>query len=107
MAQKIPYKFSYVFEDDAGQQSKLMVEDWEVGQLYLNCLWRSSGNQMEALKKVKRKYFDWMIKRDMYLILGTTLKFHKMAPNPFIVIGVFYPPFPSAHKQMSLFDWGC
>ena len=28
VVQKIPYKFSYRFEDDSGRQSMLMVEDW-------------------------------------------------------------------------------
>jgi len=31
--------------------------------------------------------------KDIYLFLGTTYEFHKRrASNPFIIIGVFYPP---------------
>src|SRR5687767_12623090 len=35
---KLPYKFSYVFTDETGKQRKLMIEDWEIGALYWNCL---------------------------------------------------------------------
>ena len=28
VVQKVPYKFSYRFEDDSGKQSKMMIEDW-------------------------------------------------------------------------------
>ena len=33
VVQKLPYKFSYIFEDNQGKKSKLMIEDWEIGQL--------------------------------------------------------------------------
>jgi hypothetical protein len=29
VVQKVPYKFSYRFEDDSGRRSKMMIEDWE------------------------------------------------------------------------------
>ena len=35
---KLPFKFRYRFIDDAGVESTLMIEDWEIGQLYWNCL---------------------------------------------------------------------
>jgi hypothetical protein len=40
VVKKLPYKFSYVFEDIEGKHSKLMIEDWEIGQLFWNCLAR-------------------------------------------------------------------
>jgi hypothetical protein len=104
VAQKIPYKFSYRFEDDAGKQSTMMIEDWEIGMLYLNCLKRANGDKQVAIDKVKEKYADFMQTHDLYFFLGTTLKYHKVAPNPFIIIGVFYPPMLSAHRQMSMLD---
>lgn len=104
IVQKIPYKFSYRFEDDSGKQSKLMIEDWEIGMLYLNCLKRADGDESIAIAKVREKYFDSFLKRDLYFFLGTTKQFHKIAPNPFIVIGVFYPPMLPAKQQLSLFD---
>jgi hypothetical protein len=92
MVQKIPYKFSYVFLDDSGRESTLMIEDWEIGMLYLHCLEAADGDEGKALEKVKEKYFDEFIKTDLYFFLGTTLEFHRMAPNPFIIIGIFHPP---------------
>lgn len=100
---KLPYKFSYQFEDDAGKTSKLMIEDWEIGMLYWNCL-RSNNNDEElALKKIKAKYFDEFLTKDLHLFLGTTRQFHGWASNPFVIIGVFYPPIDSSPEQLSLF----
>ncbi len=88
---KLPYKFSYKFKDDARQISTLMIEDWEIGQLYWNCVNRY-GPQT-ALKKVKEKYFDDFVKtKDLYLFLGTTREWHGRAKNPFVIIGTFHPP---------------
>ena len=97
---KLPYKFSYVFKDEENKKSKLMIEDWEIGALYWNCLRRAKNNEEIALQKVKQKYFDEFKKKDLYLILGTTKQYHNIAPNPFVIIGVFYPPI---NKQTSLF----
>ncbi|GEP94976.1 hypothetical protein CCY01nite_12360 [Chitinophaga cymbidii] len=89
---KLPYKFSYVFTDETGKQRKMMIEDWEIGALYWNCLKMAEGNEAVALEKVKQKYEDEFNAKDIYLFLGTTKKFHAMgAPNPFVIIGVFYP----------------
>jgi hypothetical protein len=83
----------------------MMIEDWEIGMLYLNCLWRSNNDEAIATAKVKEKYLDQFLKRDLYFFLGTTKQFHNVAPNPFIIIGVYYPPFPPANQQMSLLDY--
>lgn len=90
---KVPYKFSYTFEDDEGNSSTLMIEDWEIFQLYWNCLRNSNGNEKIALEKVKQKYFDdFTTYHDIYLFLGTTMKWHRRRSlNPFVIIGVFYP----------------
>jgi len=88
---KLPYKFSYRFKDDAGTPSTLMIEDWEIGQLYWNCVKRDG--EAIALKKVRRKYFDDFVKtKDLYLFLGTTREWHGRAKNPFIIVGTFHPP---------------
>lgn len=101
---KVPYKFSYKFEDDSGKQSTMMIEDWEIGMLYFNCLRRANGDECFAISKVREKYFDEFKTRDLHFFLGTTIKFHNIAPNPFIIIGAFYPPLPLPNKQISLFD---
>ena len=91
IVEKIPYKFSYQFSDDKGRTSKLMIEDWEIGMLYLNCR-KKYDSEQTALQKVKEKYFGAFLKRRIYLFLGTTKEFHKRAPNPFIIVGIACPP---------------
>lgn len=93
VVKKIPYKFSYVFETEDGVKRTLMIEDWEIGMLYLNSLKAANGDETIALQKVREKYFDdFTQNKDLYFFMGTTLKFHNIAPNPFIIIGTFYPP---------------
>lgn len=97
---KLPYKFSYKFIDDEGKESALMIEDWEIGMLYWNCLKNCNNNEALAIQKVKEKYFDTFLKTDIHLFLGTTRQYHGWASNPFVIIGVFYPPIDN---QLSLF----
>jgi len=104
VVRKVPYKFSYKFEDETGKRSTMMIEDWEIGMLYFNCLSRANGNEKEAISKVKEKYLDSFLQRDLHFFLGTTKQFHNIAPNPFIIVGAFYPPMPLENPQTSLFD---
>lgn len=91
VVKKLPYKFSYTFEDQNGKKATLMIEDWELGQLYWNCL-KKHNDEKKACEDVKNKYINFMKDRDVYLFLGTTKEHHsKMARNPFIIVGVFYP----------------
>jgi hypothetical protein len=87
--------------DDAGKKSNLMIEDWEAGTLYLNCLRNAKGDEERALDKVREKYWDEFITRDLYFFLGTRKSDHHLAVNPFSIVGVFYP---SVDKQGKLFD---
>ncbi|HEX4374469.1 MAG TPA: hypothetical protein VHZ50_14305 [Puia sp.] len=92
VVQKLPYKFSYKFTSDDGVERTMMIEDWEIGQLYWNCLKRHEGDEAKACEDVKKKYFDDFAKtKDLYLFLGTTREFHLIAPNPFVIIGTFHP----------------
>lgn len=90
---KLPFKFYYRFEDDSGKESSMMIEDWEIGALYWNCLKRADGDEEIALKKVKEKYKnEFWSKMDIHLFLGTTMEWHRRRSlNPFVIIGVFYP----------------
>jgi hypothetical protein len=99
---KVPYKFYYVFTDDTGQRSRLMIEDWEIGALYWNCLKNAKGDENVAVKKVKEKYFDDFVRtKDLYLFLGTTMQWHRRrAMNPFVIVGVFYP---KKEQQIGMF----
>lgn len=91
-AEKIPYKFSYKFFTDDGKPRTLMIEDWEIVELYRNCI-QGGDDEDIACKKVCNKYMQLVKTRDVYLFLGTVYKWQKMnGTNPFVIIGVFYPP---------------
>jgi len=93
VVKKLPYKFSYRFFSEGDKEPRtLMIEDWEIGALFWNCLYRTGGDERAALQQVKQKYFDEFMEKDLYLFVGTTHRFHNVAPNPFVIIGVFYPP---------------
>lgn len=101
VVRKLPYKFSYVLRDCNGKQSKMMIEDWEIGQLFWNCLARYEGNEAKAVSDVKKKYFDDFAKtKDLHLFLGTSQVHHFTGKNPFMIIGTFHP---KIETQTSLF----
>ena len=56
----------------------------------------------DVVEKVRQKYEqEFISQKDLYFFLGTTKKWHKMnPPNPFVIIGVFYP---KKELQQSLF----
>ena len=89
---KLPYSFSYRFADANGRKSELQVLDWEIGALYWNCLRLTDGDEPRALQKVRSKYFDEFLRKDLHFFLGTTQQFHQFAPNPWVIIGVFPIP---------------
>jgi hypothetical protein len=101
LVKKLPYKFSYHFCDDSGKESTLMIEDWEIGMLYFNCLKQSNGDETRAIELVKQKYFDKFKTKDLYFFLGTTKANHFRSLNPFIIIGIFCPP---KTNQFDLFE---
>jgi len=88
---KVPYDFYYRFEDINGKKSKLMVSDWEAGKLFWNCL-KKHRDEGKACLDVKNKYFDEFSSKDIHFFLGTTKAYHYPSKNPFMIIGVFYPP---------------
>ncbi len=93
IVRKLPYKFSFTFEDETNTRSTLMIEDWEVGQLFWSCFYRANGNEAKACEMVRKKYFEDFAKtKDLHFYLGTTLEFHRRkALNPFVIIGTFHP----------------
>jgi len=92
VVKKLPYKFSYKITDNIGKESTMMIEDWEIGQLYWNCLKKHEGNEAKATEDVKNKYFnDFAKTKDLHLFLGTTLMHHYVSQNPFMIIGTFHP----------------
>lgn len=101
---KVPYKFSYSFEDESRRRSTLMIEDWEIGMLYVNCLNQANGDEKTAISKVRKKYYDFFLTRDLFFFLGTTLKFHRVSKTPFVIVGIFCPPALPPINQQTLFD---
>lgn len=101
---KLPYKFSYRFLDQDGKERKLMIEDWEIGALYWNCLKYAQGDEEIAVQKVREKYFDtFALKTDLHLFVGTTKRYHGWASNPFVIIGTFTPP-KGRQPELDLFS---
>lgn len=102
-AEKIPYKFSYKFKTDDGKWRTLMIEDWEIIELYRNCI-KGGDTEQIACRKVQNKYMQIANERDVYLFLGTVYKWQKMyGTDPFVIIGVFYPP-QGITQQLCLFE---
>lgn len=101
LIKKLPYSFSYRFEDDRGRSCQLQILDWEIGALYWNCFKEPGIDDRQVLEKVRAKYFDTFIQKDLHFYLGTTQQFHFLAPNPWVIVGVL--PIPYEH-QKELFD---
>lgn len=85
---RIPYKFRYVFEcDDVRCTShELLIEDWELGQLYLREARRS---QSHGVGMVRRKFLEEICgsERDPHFFVGT----HSVFRRSWMVLGVFWP----------------
>ncbi|MBI9038853.1 MAG: hypothetical protein JEY97_12020 [Bacteroidales bacterium] len=92
VVRKLPYKFSFFYEDKEGKRSKTMIEDWETGELFWNCLRHSNGNERKACEDVRKKYFDDFAKtKDLHFFLGTSQVYHFIGKNPFLILGTFHP----------------
>jgi hypothetical protein len=94
-SQKLPFIFKYIFRTNGDKNNReLTIQDWEIGALFWNCLRRANGDYQEAIKSVRKKYYDdFLQNKDVFFFLGTHYIHHrKNAPNPFIIVGVFYPP---------------
>ncbi|MDR0536047.1 MAG: hypothetical protein LBG65_06860 [Puniceicoccales bacterium] len=95
---KLPYKFFYKFEDADKRVCRLQLLDWECGQLFWNCFRRADKTldlverEKEALEKVHQRYWDDFTQKDIHFFMGTLRQFHGYSPNPWNIIGVFYPP---------------
>ncbi len=83
---------AFLFKDNQGTESLMMVEDWETGLLYWNCLTKHEGNEAKAIEDVRKKYFDDFAKtKDLHFFLGTSQVHHHVSHNPFMIIGTFHP----------------
>lgn len=94
---KLPYKWSYVFEcEDRPKPHKCMIEDWELGVLFLKL--RDEMEEQKAAESVKDKYLQELCapSRDVRFFMGTVFPY-----NTWIVLGVFWPP-KIAQLELSL-----
>jgi hypothetical protein len=85
---KLPYKWKYVFEcEDNPTPHSGMIEDWELGVLFLKL--REEMEERAAAEKVKEKYLNVLCAptRDTRFFMGTVFPY-----NTWIVLGVFWPP---------------
>ena len=87
--EKIPYKFSYSFlcEDHDCKGHTMMIEDWEIGELYRSMLIKFR-NEGVAVRKVKEKFYDQMCAgdRDTHFFVGTVLRH-----GTWVILGAFWP----------------
>lgn len=92
---KLPFKFSYEYQCDhptcTGHTMK--CTDWEWGASYLN--WRDSyGDDWE--QAFRNRYEREMIElKDTHLYVGTV----NTHPKEWIIVGLWYPPKPTAAPQ--------
>lgn len=87
---KLPFKFSYVFRcsDTGDKPHTAMIEDWELGVLFLKEVERL-GTEQAAAQSVKKKYLDEICgpTKDTRFFMGTVFPY-----NTWVVIGVYWPP---------------
>lgn len=85
---RIPFRFYYVFRClDQKEPHRLLLEDWELGALFLRE--RESKGENAAVQSVKQKFLDDLCgpDKDTRFFVGTR---HPL--NQWLVIGLFYPP---------------
>jgi hypothetical protein len=88
---KVPFKFQYKFSCDDSRcngKHQMMIEDWEIGALYWNCV-DGGASPEEACRKVRQKFLGQICAsdRDTYFYVGTVLAH----PKSWVVIGTFWP----------------
>jgi hypothetical protein len=95
--QKIPYKFSFVFEcEDSERPHTAMIEDWELGVLFLK-EWARLDSEELAVESVRQKFLDELCgaSKDTRFFVGTTFPW-----NSWVILGVFWPPkFPGLNPS--------
>ena len=74
--------------EDSDKPHTAMIEDWELGVLYLKEVDRL-GSEEAAAQSVRKKYFDELCAptKDTRFFMGTVFPH-----NSWVVIGVFWPP---------------
>lgn len=93
--EKIPFKFYYRYRcaEATCPTHTMSCTDWELAESYRR--WRTPfGADWRAA--ILEKYDTQMRERlDTHFYVGTVHKY----PNVWIIVGLFYPPFPSGQQQ--------
>ena len=87
--EKLPWKWSFVFScEDCPKIETRMIEDWEIGALYLKERDRL-GDERKAAESVRSHYLKTVAgpSRDVRFMMGNRFPY-----NTWIIIGVFWPP---------------
>jgi hypothetical protein len=98
--EKIPYQFRYSFDcDHVGCPGHSAIcTDWEMGQSYRQ--WRAEYGRNWETKFRERYESDMINNNDTHFYVGT-IHGH---PHVWIIVGLFYPPFPKPSPNLSLFE---
>jgi len=87
--EKIPFKFSYIYRcsPDCKRGHTMMIEDWEVGQLFRNMKLKY-GDEKKAAEMVKQRFFSIICapEIDTHFFVGTVLQH-----GTWVILGVFWP----------------
>ena len=87
--EKIPYKFFYKFrcEESGCKGHRMMIEDWEAGQLYRSMRDKFKDERV-ACEKVRDKFYGQICSpdRDVHFFVGTILQY-----GTWIILGTFWP----------------
>lgn len=101
----IPHIFAYKFRCAGCSDDKshnIMCEDWELFELYRN-LGQNCADVKILWEKLRQKYYDWMIKRNLYFYMGM----YSLQPT-WLIIGLYYPPKETlipVKKPVTLGNW--
>lgn len=85
---KMPIEVRYGFKCLGEQRCrghKMILIDWELNELARNIL-RKDKDPKVVEQKIKQKLYNFMLKRDLYFIVGTHFKY-----GTWMIIGLFYP----------------
>ncbi|MFH1055025.1 MAG: hypothetical protein V1744_02900 [Candidatus Altiarchaeota archaeon] len=86
---KMPIELRYHFKcakEPTCKGHKIILIDWELNELARNILKKESEPKVVE-QKIRERFYDFMLKRDLYFILGTHFKY-----RTWMIIGLFYLP---------------
>lgn len=94
LAEAVPFRFYYTFEDQLGTRSTLQILDWEIYQLCRKLIRKYGASKKAIYPHLYEKYVTNLIaRREVYFFLGANKQWHiRRSRNPFMIVGVFYPP---------------